>query len=71
MSVKQVWNLSCPQCDKSTRLKVQCLVVCLITEDGTVQEGDTEWDNGSHTVCDDCGFEGPNHLFHVGDDDEP
>ena len=46
----------CPSCESEGPFKIEARVVVMVYDDGTVDSGyDTEWDDGSHCECFDCG----------------
>lgn len=41
----------CPQCKKGDKLRVSFTGECVLTPDGTEDDGDHEWDNDSPVFC--------------------
>lgn len=60
MSVKEIFNLVCPECASDEDLSVEVPVWCNLTEDGTSinDDGeDAEWEDESPCRCS-CGWLG-------------
>ncbi len=57
------WHgMLCPNCHEDHRLHVSFAGICWLTEEGSEDCGDHEWDHDSECVCG-CGFGGEVHLF--------
>lgn len=48
----------CPRCKKGNRLAVSFHGSCLLVPDGTIDDGDHEWDNDSMAWCNGCLWQG-------------
>ena len=63
------WHgMICPACLDDQNLIVTFSGSAHITNSGSVDEGDHEWNKDSHCRCE-CGFEGPVLAFEAGVDD--
>ena len=51
-------GLACPKCGNDERLIIHGQSAFEVCDDGTDGHGDVEWDDGSHTRCPQCNFEG-------------
>lgn len=69
-TVKEVWNMCCPQCKQDRHLDITALVDVRLTPNGTDADesdsGDHEWDDGSPCSCRNCCFEGKVKDFKAG-----
>lgn len=62
MSVRENWEMECPQCHDDSQIDVTAWIDVRLTPDGTdadeANSGDHEWDGGSPCCCVACGFSG-------------
>ena len=56
-------DLACPKCGRSESLRIEGSSVFVVTDDGTGEHGDVEWDGDSWTLCPACEFEGRHAEF--------
>lgn len=62
--MKLQWhNMICPICKSDHTLEVAVQGTAKLTESGSEDNGDHEWDENSHTHCECCGFAGPARMF--------
>ena len=58
MSVKEQYNMKCPECDRDDALQVEITVMADLSDEGTEPAGDHEWDSDSFCRCNECGWSG-------------
>jgi hypothetical protein len=51
-------GIKCPACDNEGRFRIAGTAVFTVTDDGTEDHGDIEWDDGSYAECTGCGRHG-------------
>ena len=44
-------NIKCPDCGNEDRLRIAATAVFTVTDDGTDDYGDVEWDDNSYAEC--------------------
>ncbi len=63
-TVREAWEMACPQCKRDSRLLVQTLQWARLVPDGTDSDfvpdgyGDTDWNAASACECEACGWSG-------------
>jgi predicted RNA-binding Zn-ribbon protein involved in translation (DUF1610 family) len=58
-TVKEFWEMQCPNCGDDSALAVQALIWVTLHGDGTEDEGgDHEWDDKAKAMCKACGWNG-------------
>lgn len=63
-------GMICPNCLEDDGLRVTFTGTCMLTNQGSVDEGDHEWDDDSPCQCTRCNFSAPVSVFRLGDEDE-
>jgi hypothetical protein len=58
-------GVKCPKCGNEERFRIQALIVCNVTDEGSEPTGDHEWDQTSHTLCPVCEFEDNLSAFSI------
>ena len=62
MTVKEQWNMACPDCQADTNLEIEIKTGALLKPDGTdifeASNGDHIWDDESNAQCHECGWFG-------------
>jgi hypothetical protein len=56
---------ACPKCGQEDRLMITGLTTFEVTDDGTGDHGDVEWDDDSPCSCPSCGHAGKLKDFEV------
>lgn len=56
-------NWCCPDCGNEEKFEVAAMSTFTITDDGTDEFGDVEYDGNSHATCPDCGKTGTVNDF--------
>jgi hypothetical protein len=51
-------GLRCPSCKQEDGLRIECIVVCKVTNDGIAPSGDLDFTDGSWCHCPACEHEG-------------
>ena len=51
-------GIRCPKCGHEDSFKIEATVVALVTDEGTEDFGDVEWDEDHYCECDDCHYFG-------------
>ena len=51
-------GLQCPSCKQADSLKIECLIVCTMTDMGTEEIGEADFTDESWACCPQCEFEG-------------
>lgn len=55
MSVRETWNMECPECKSDEHLEVTVQISARLTGEGTILiDGDHEWDENSYCFCRRC-----------------
>ena len=57
-TVRDEWDLACPDCGSDEHLQVELTTMADLTPDGTTPFGDQEWDPTSYMRCENCGRDG-------------
>ncbi len=47
-------GIRCPKCGHEDSFKIEATVVVLVTDDGTDDFGDCEWDDNHYCECGEC-----------------
>ncbi len=63
-------GMICPGCLEDDSLRVTFTGTCLLTNDGSEDDGDHEWDDDSPCQCSRCNFSAPVSVFRLGDEEE-
>lgn len=59
MTIKELWEMECPNCNGGDDIEVQVSMWITLTKDGSVvNQGDHEWDSDSLCHCGNCGHSG-------------
>lgn len=58
MSVRDEWNMACPDCGNDDQLLIDFVGTARLYPDGTEDCGDHTWDDKSACRCDGCGWSG-------------
>jgi hypothetical protein len=58
MSVLTDHRVCCPNCKSDQSIKVTFTGTCLLTDDGSEDDGDHEWGDESAASCTKCGHDG-------------
>ncbi len=58
MSVRDNWDMECPQCKNDDKLRIRFTGTLELTSDGSVDSGNHEWGNLDACRCEVCGWEG-------------
>lgn len=56
---------ACPRCGYDEELRIICTTLVTMTDDGSDDIGDLEWDENSHGTCPKCGFADKMEKFRV------
>lgn len=51
-------GMKCPTCDSLGPFKINAITTVLMSDEGSEEGGDQEWDNKSHCACAACDFHG-------------
>lgn len=47
-------NIKCPACGNEDKFRIAAHTIATVTDDGTEDYGDIEWDDGSYAECTEC-----------------
>ncbi len=56
-------GVRCPACGNEDRFRIVGKALFTVTDEGTDEFGDVEWDDDSFAECPDCGRDGPLKEF--------
>lgn len=56
-------GIKCPACGNEDRFRIACTTVFTVTDEGTEDHGDIEWDDDSYAECPECGRRGTLKVF--------
>jgi len=69
-TVKQAWEMCCPNCGADSRIDVLAQIWVRLLPNGTdaaqASEASEEWDNNSPCICEHCGHRGTVGDFATG-----
>lgn len=74
VNVNCLEHFRCPECRQADEFRIEASTVFEVTDDGTGDHGDVEWDNASWMLCPRCEKEGPLSSFRTdltGDPPQP
>jgi hypothetical protein len=60
-------GIRCPHCGSEDRFRIEAKTVFTVTDDGTDDHGDVEWDDGSYAECTECHHSGMLKDFRADD----
>lgn len=66
-TVKEEWDMACPDCSKDDAIHISAIVSLVLTPEGTV-EGDASdhvWDSDCNCSCGHCGYMGLVKHFQI------
>lgn len=58
-------DIACPQCGARNRFIIQATSSFVMSDSGTDEFGDVEYDNDNYVACDDCGHDGKLSEFRI------
>ena len=58
-------NYQCPNCGNHETLRIQCVTMVKMTDMGSEEHEDLEWDENSYMECPQCHHNGKSSLFHI------
>lgn len=56
-------GIKCPDCGNEDTFRIAGTTIFTVTDEGTEDHGDVEWNDDSHAECAECGREGPLKEF--------
>jgi len=61
-------NFKCPACGNEESFRIAATTIATVTDDGTEDHGDMEWDDDSYAECPQCHRHGALKEFKVRND---
>lgn len=68
MNTNCLAGIACPQCGQSDRFSILAQSAFLMTDEGSEEHSDIEWDDDSHICCPVCSQDGTVAEFQVEED---
>ena len=65
MNTNCLEGIRCPECGQEDEFRIEGRTVFEVTDDGTGDHGDVEWDEDSYVLCPSCEFEGKLGHFQI------
>lgn len=69
-TVKDVWEMECPECHSDEYLKITATTTLSLTADGTEDDSCHEWGDNSDCECSACGWIGIVASARIEEEDE-
>jgi hypothetical protein len=64
-------DIKCPKCGNDGSFRIEAVIVCHVTDDGSEPTGDHHWDKDSFCHCPECDFDGKVSDFYISMDTRP